>query len=373
MTYARARLLLGTSCVGTIVVLCALSLWLGLPQEYFSPSPQSLKDTVTGLLPFFLLVNLILFPFELLGGLILPKQFARIDLTLTQFLGTLSRAAVIHLGFSLSLAALVIFTANSFSPLFGFFVLVAALLLLIILQGPLAFFIKPPKALEPIKNQQLPDIINVDMIGESYTGGVAGFPGFENIYSPKNWQKDLSEQGWTEQIKRKQLLILKGLRTKGVLAATLFVTTGIIISLAPSGSSLLTVAGLVNMTLWFTLWSFIGLLILPKLSREAVFAADKLEPILDQKEFIKTLNKLEELQDGEPNRTVAIESVFHPVPSVTRRQQNLEANQTNPSPIVLWNLARMSIFLSWVGFNPLSRAVHCNCGRPHLWVFLPTD
>ena len=38
-----------------------------------------------------------------------------------------------------------------------------------------------------------------------------------------------------------------------------------------------------------------------------------------------------------------------------------------------WNTARTALFLSWASLGLLSRAVHCNCGRPALWVLFPGD
>jgi hypothetical protein len=38
-----------------------------------------------------------------------------------------------------------------------------------------------------------------------------------------------------------------------------------------------------------------------------------------------------------------------------------------------WNAARTTVAISPAGLGLLGRAVHCNCGRPSLWVFLPID
>ncbi len=38
-----------------------------------------------------------------------------------------------------------------------------------------------------------------------------------------------------------------------------------------------------------------------------------------------------------------------------------------------WNVARTTLFLSWACGGFLARAVHCNIGRPELWVLFPTD
>jgi hypothetical protein len=64
-----------------------------------------------------------------------------------------------------------------------------------------------------------------------------------------------------------------------------------------------------------------------------------------------------------------IESIFHPVPSLSNRR----ALSTRTYPPIAWHAARMTLFLSWGCAGLLSRAVHCNVGRPELWVMLPTD
>ena len=42
-------------------------------------------------------------------------------------------------------------------------------------------------------------------------------------------------------------------------------------------------------------------------------------------------------------------------------------------PGLAWHLARTALYLSHAGLSLLPRAVHCNAGRPELWVYLPSD
>jgi hypothetical protein len=63
--------------------------------------------------------------------------------------------------------------------------------------------------------------------------------------------------------------------------------------------------------------------------------------------------------------------VFHPVPCVRRRVAELSLRLRSIRGY--WNVARLTLFLSWPCGGFLSRAVHCNIGRPELWVLLPTD
>ena len=34
---------------------------------------------------------------------------------------------------------------------------------------------------------------------------------------------------------------------------------------------------------------------------------------------------------------------------------------------------RLALYLSWACLGVLARAVHCNAGRPEVWVLLPSD
>jgi len=123
-----------------------------------------------------------------------------------------------------------------------------------------------------------------------------------------------------------------------------------------------------------TLWSFLGLLVLPSLSRRAVSAADlaAVRGGVDPVGLARTLGTLDAEQEDEPQRNRLVEAVFHPVPSLNRRLRAIErgAAPELPQP---WHTARTALFLSWASLGLLSRAVHCNCGRPELWALFPGD
>lgn len=130
--------------------------------------------------------------------------------------------------------------------------------------------------------------------------------------------------------------------------------------------------------MWFSLWSFLGLLTLPTLSRRGVIEVDERaraegcpsETIRSTTHLLDELQDGEhELQDGEPDRPSVVETVFHLIPSVRSR---LEVPRTH-GVVGFWDAARTAIYLSLAGLGLLGRAVHCNCGRPSLWAFLPTD
>ena len=70
-------------------------------------------------------------------------------------------------------------------------------------------------------------------------------------------------------------------------------------------------------------------------------------------------------------RAPAVEAIFHPIPSPARRSEEIERGHNRGAGA--WHAARMALYLSWACFGLLGRAVHCNCGRPELWVMLPAD
>lgn len=117
-----------------------------------------------------------------------------------------------------------------------------------------------------------------------------------------------------------------------------------------------------------TLWSFLGLLVLPGLSRFTVFAADQaaIANGLDPSQWIRRFPTWVG-EDG--SQSWWVETIFYPIPSADRRIESLGFLVRGP---ILGNLARSQLFYSLAGLTLLGRAVHCNVGRPALWVFPPS-
>ena len=118
-----------------------------------------------------------------------------------------------------------------------------------------------------------------------------------------------------------------------------------------------------------TLWTFGSLLILPGLSRKAVFAADCAARDVgdDLQDWITRFPGLVG-EDGGANPLV--QTIFYPVPSA--RERLLGLTRPPATGFVPGNLARNNLYYSWAACTLLGRAVHCNVGRPALWVFPPS-
>lgn len=135
-------------------------------------------------------------------------------------------------------------------------------------------------------------------------------------------------------------------------------------------------AGFVTTLCWFTLWSFVGVLVLPSVSRPAVFSADAAARQSHDAQLMgTTITQLDGWQDDEPERGERVETVFHPVPSRGARIRALDIadGHDTASGAGAWQATRVMLYLSWAGVGGLARAVHCNVGRPPLWVLLPGD
>jgi len=205
-----------------------------------------------------------------------------------------------------------------------------------------------------------------------FTGAVVGVfrPRFHLI--PAKWQQVLGTDELEVAVNRRSTAVKTGSWRRGRLLALLFTITGLTVAALAVGSAQLgTVAGTVELSLGFTLWSFFGLLTLPTLSRRGVAEVD--ERLRSEgcpgHAMEKTARALDDLQDGERDRPAFVEAIFHPVPALNKRLKGPNAH----GRLGFWDAARSTVFLSVAGLGLLGRAVHCNCGRPSLWVFLPAD
>ncbi len=203
-----------------------------------------------------------------------------------------------------------------------------------------------------------------------FTGGVVGLPGRESIIVPSSLVDQLTVDQLAILLARRIIAVESGSRTRGILVALIWIVTGFALSAAVPGAGVTSVAELATTCMGFTLWTFLGLLTLPTVSRQASYAIDAelLRRGAPLNDFAKMIRALDSVQDDEPSRGAVIEMIFHPVPSVNNRGQT----QHTGSPLA-WHAARMMLFLSWSCMGLLARAVHCNVGRPELWTMLPTD
>jgi len=383
-TYARGRLQLGIGGVGTMVVLAAAAAGLGLPATIFPDAGGTFLTDARALLAWGAGLSLATLPVEALGGFFVPRAFRRRHPSLAGWvLGWLRGALVVTLLMALC-GATTLAAGRAAGPgaaigVFG--ILLFALLLLQVTVARWVADLRPSQVGLGAVREELerlgdvpPRLQVLEAEDEGFTGGIAGLPGRETLIVPVAWVGQLEPRALALLLARRSHIVGGGLRAAGVALAVLWTLGTFAAASALPGAGLASVAGLVTTSLWFSLLSFVGLLILPTPGRWATRRADAgLVGDLgdeDRQLFAETLGALDRLQDDEPERSASVESIFHPIPSLEARRRALGDPQAGLAP---WHVARTAIYLSIAGMNPLHRLVHCNVGRPQLWVFLPAD
>ncbi len=361
LTYARARLFLGISNVGFWVLLAGLALW---------------KPVDLSILTLALIRVLGSLPFDLLGGFFLPERFGRLPggETFPRFLGRWTRGVL----FQVLLISLFLFFVQKVLSL------PEKLILFIGLQGILLFFQQfMAQLLAGIRTVSITwseqevlyshsflkvrPVLKLTFLRSNDAGFVGGWSG-NSLVLPDSWRTELSPDALATQVLRRSFVQSSGARTRGVALAILFNTVGFALALTYPN---LTLTRLVALS---TFWSFLGVLILPTLSRPTVFAADRfaLDSGVPRDVLKAAVFALDRLQDDEPERPALVEAIFHPIPSAISRIRALESGHKSQA-VGGWQLLRTALYLSWASGSFLARAVHCNIGRPDLWVYFPGD
>ena len=377
MTYARARLWLGISDVGFFVVLATVLLGIGGGPEIISMlglAAASPLAAVAALLACYVILSI---PGDVVGGFILPRRFGRSMTTFGLYFREWLRGVATQFAVMLA-AGMVLITVGRLLRVVGF-VSAAALMMLTFLQFqlPLARLVArlrdysalPPDLASSVNEQST---VAVESNDPGFVGGFTGLPGMETLVIPANWIRVLTPQELDIQLRRRMALRTTGTRTRGLIVALGWNLIGLIVCTYATGAAIDTVAGIVSISLYFTLWSFVGLLLLPTISRRGVYEADRhvLQNGIRRNELEAVIRKLDQLQEDEPVRPTGVEAIFHPVPSVENR---LRATMQPNLGRGAYHAVRMALPLSWCCLGLLSRAVHCNCGRPSVWVMLPGD
>jgi hypothetical protein len=385
-TYARARLLLGIIGVGTAVLAATTLLWSDIVAVVFSTSAdQPLVVSLGTLAIFFVASQLAFMLFDMVGGALLVR---RRDGPSAWFQRWLRGAATQWCVWMISAGVLLVTArwtaahasaAVAFSVSCGVFFILQ--LVLAMLRGTLT------RIVAAMPSEAVPDSMRVaaeragidaarlqvvEAVDEGFVGGHAGL-GAGTLIVPRRWTT-LPVRALTAALVRRHVTAARGAHLRGVLGALGWNTAGFATVLWLTDAELASVAGIVTMTAGMTLWAFVGVLLLPTPSRAAVFAIDRdAAQRVGVGDVAQSIELLDRWQDDEPTRARLVETIFHPVPSRATRLARLSASGSGVRWYHTHHIARHALWMSWAGCTPLSRLVHCNVGRPSLWVMLPGD
>ncbi len=381
MTYARVRLWLGVSAVGSMVVSTATILILNLPTRLLSTSAEFHPLDLVQLSIVLAVTSLWLVPFDFLGGYWAPRRFGRNTGGVQQWSTTYLSAV----GFQLVIYVLSAWLLLATGRLAGWPAVLMVAVGLMWMADQLRTQVllrrtnRQPNLIERLEEARrttatwgisLPAMVVIDHVDEGFTGGIAGRLQRPLISMPRLWVERLSIEELAAVLARRALAIESGAFQRGVLVAYVWNCLGLMLCAWMPNAGFTSVAEVVTTVCYFTIWSFLGLLWLPTLSRQAALALDsQLIARSGRPDLVRgTAFQLDRWQDNEPQRAVWVERIFHPIPDADKRGRSTENLGWSA-----WNSARLTLVCSWGCVGLLSRAVHCNLGRPELWLMLPID
>ena len=308
---------------------------------------------------------LVSLPFDALGGYILPRRFGRACPDRDAYVLGWARGVLVQ-AIAMALFVLAVIAAGRAGGAGAAIAMVAGIALLIgVARVPIARMVAdlgPPRS-----DTGDAGVVLVDAADPGFTGGVAGLGG--RVIMPSAWTQALGPDLEVEATRRRA--VAGAPYWIGLLLAAAWTVGGVAIAIALPGGGVQSVGQVAAVGAWFTLWSFLGLLVLPSVSRPGVMAADAAAAVAYPADRVATVIRvLDGLQDDEPERPDVVETIFHPIPSADRRIARLDSPRPGVRP---WHVARMALPMSWCMLGLLGRAVHCNAGRPELWVLLPAD
>ena len=351
---ARRRLWLGITNVGVWVLTASVGLYwlvssdtsgLDLPGLGFVFAPAIAAQAV----------------FDFIGGaLLMPEP----RLALTAFIQRWSRGAIAHTR-ALTGVGLLNYASFRLSGGFGPAILLATVGLALGRRQLL-------RAVAGVSTKEFlragGKLLTADTTDPAFTGGIVGLGRRARSLVPANWLDSLPQVELAAESSRRQWQLENGLPGRAfILVLGWNLLGGFFGSLIFKFAERTPVEALLGYACWMTLWAFGGLLVLPALSRKAVFAADRATANSggDPRRWITRFPGLGG-EDGSSRS--AVQTIFYPVPSSALRLRRLDQPL---SGFVFGNLARSNLYYSWATLTLLGRAVHRNVGRPALWVFPP--
>ena len=383
-TYARRRLRLGIGAVGSTVLLATATLALDLPARLLPVvTAEEPRALALALLRALLVHVAVLLPFDVAGGLAVVRESpgalrwslawlraVALRVAATVLAGVLVARVAAQFGASAALATVLLLQLAVLHRQATIATLVGG----VVLRRPSAAQVEAARGVGlPASRLRSGDVPHEP----AFTGGWLGLAA-PTLVVPAHWERTLDAAGLRAALARRAGVLALGLRRRGVLVALAWNTLGVAVASQLPRAGFATAAELVSLMAWATLWSFVGVLVLPSVSRPAVVAADAYAAAATDRAAVRTtVAALDRLQDDEPARGAWIERIFHPVPARDARLAALDALRepvdARAHAAGAWHATRTMLLTAGAAFGLLGRAVHCNVGRPALWTVYPGD
>lgn len=368
LSFPTIRLFLGISSVGLLILLClsllttdaipSMTLWiLNMGGTEFL--------VVSTFVTAYLVVNL---PLDFISGYLTPIHYGRLAILK---IGPYLKGILVH-GFVIGIA---IVTLHGAGQIGGLPLATLALLLLLTLAVQLQLWFAMGVGLQQRRQNPVDFVTDsatiwIESSDPAFSGGIVGLPGRERIILPSKWHKVMGTDHLRYLQMRRMEAIQTGYRTWGIMLAASWILMSFLLSAYLVGFPKGGLSSALELSLLSSFFHFVGLLLLPTPSRRATLAIDqRIQKRSPMKHDLKDwLQKFSLMTDGELQRNRWIEIIFHPIPSIQNR-----LDQDQESYWIAWNSNRMMLYFSTFSGGLLSRAVHCNVGKPELWVMAPAD
>lgn len=378
MTYARSRLWLGVTGVGLSVVLALATIATGWPARLLPANPDTPFLVHVGHVAAVLGLQILLFfPLDVMGGCVVVRKKPAFG----RFLGQWLRGAVVLYLVALVAASALLAVGRAAAPVAVVATAIGLGVLLLAGNGVLARVVAAlpsAPATDVVRKAALRagiDSTRVRLVTtdeEAFTGGWLGLTG-GMLWLPQRWVDKLAPDELAAQLARRAAV--RAWRWRGIALALTWNGFGLLMALQAPGGGAAAAAQLVTSSAWFTLWQFAGLLLLPSLSRSAIMEADAVAAVrVGADPTYRAIAQLDEWQESEPSRDEAVDTIFHPVPQLRERVERLQAGaKAEALPPGFYHATRTMLASGWAFSGLLGRVVHCNVGRPTLWVVFPSD
>ncbi len=385
LSFARRRLLLGITGVGGSVLLSLI--WLvalltgvvRVPSEWpVSGMPLSAPvNAALMVLGVFLSHTMLLAIVEFIGG----ARAVRARPSVFRWVTTWLRGVIIQAVLISSIAFGAALTASQLGMFGVIGVVFGASVALLAAQGVIAKLVASLRtepadeavgalALEHGVRDSAVRVVHAN--DEAFVGGWVGVQA-PTLWIPARWTAPGYRDLLAVQFARRHTQFTTGARRRGLLRAALWPVTGIALFAPLLPWSPGDAAFWLALPALSTLWTFVAVLLLPSLSRPVVYNADAVAAQrVGTSKVVAAIRQLDAWQDDEPERSPGVEFIFHPVPSRGNRERALSRAHRKTLGGG-HQQTRLTLFTSLTAFGLLGRVVHCNIGRPELWVVYPGD